>query len=200
MLAPLDALGWNGLRPLPTDVYSNLVRFFYCNLEVENLDNIEYTIDTRVRGKTIVLNPTILSEIIGITNVGDCIFINKPSKLDKYVERKRMNEVISINGALEATQTKELKREFRLFNRGISVDSFKKEEEEKNSHHAMEIEGQFVNEELPQQTEEIPEEPSAQIHQLQEGQSMQEEHPPQEGSSLQEGPPTWVLELKATME
>ena len=57
----------------------------------------------------------------------------------------------------------------------------------------MEIEGQFVNEELPQQTEEIFEEPSAQIHQLQEGQPMQEEHPLQEGPSSQEGPLAWVI-------
>ena len=79
MLAPMEALGWDGHRSLPTDVYSNLVRFFYCNLKVRNLDNIEYTIDSRVKGKNIVLNPIILSEITGIANVGDCIFINKPS-------------------------------------------------------------------------------------------------------------------------
>ncbi|GFZ18453.1 hypothetical protein Acr_27g0001920 [Actinidia rufa] len=133
MLAPLDALRWNGLRPLPTDVYSNLVT--------------------------------------------------------------------SVNGALGATQTKELKKEFKLFHRRISVDSSEEEEgEEESSHHAMEIEGQFVNEEIPQQIEEIPEEQSDQIHQLQEGQPMQEGHPPHEGPSSQEGPPAWVLELKATME
>ena len=27
MMAPMDALGWNGFRPLPKDVYTNLVRF-----------------------------------------------------------------------------------------------------------------------------------------------------------------------------
>ena len=86
MLTPLDALGWNGLHPLPTDVYLNLVRFFYYNLEVGNLDSIEYTIDTKVRGKTIVCNPTILSKIMGIANVRDCIFINQPSHLEKYLE------------------------------------------------------------------------------------------------------------------
>ena len=52
----MEALGWDGLRPLPTDVYLNLVRFLYYNLEVGNLDNIKYTIDSRVRGKNIVLN------------------------------------------------------------------------------------------------------------------------------------------------
>ena len=79
MLAPLKALGWDGLCPLPTDMYSILVKFFYFNLEVRNLANIEYKIDSRVRGRNIVLNPTILSEITEITYVGDCIFINKPS-------------------------------------------------------------------------------------------------------------------------
>ena len=58
MLEPMDALGWNGFQPLPIDVYPNLVRFFYHNLEIGNLDNIEYTIVSRVRGKNIVLNPT----------------------------------------------------------------------------------------------------------------------------------------------
>ena len=80
MLAPFEALGWDGLCPLPTDVYSNLVRFLYYNLKLENLDNIEYTIDSKVRRKNIVLNPTILFEITGIKNDGDCIFINKPSQ------------------------------------------------------------------------------------------------------------------------
>ena len=70
MLALMNALGWNGLRPLPKDVYTNLVRFFYCNLEVVTLENIEYTIDSRVQGKNIVLTPTILSEITGIANGG----------------------------------------------------------------------------------------------------------------------------------
>ena len=91
------------MLPLPIDVYSNPMRFFYCNLEVENLDNIEYTIDTKVRGKTIVFNPTIMFEITGIPNSRKCIFINKSSQLEKYVLRKQMNEVISIQCTLGAS-------------------------------------------------------------------------------------------------
>ncbi|GFS29173.1 hypothetical protein Acr_00g0005660 [Actinidia rufa] len=85
ILAPMDALGWNGFQSLPDDVYKNLVRFFYYNLEVWDLDNIEYTIDSRVREKNIVLTPTAYSEITGIANVRDCIFIRKPSQLDQYI-------------------------------------------------------------------------------------------------------------------
>ena len=81
-------LVWDGLLSLQTYVYSNLVRFFYNNLEARNLDNIEYTIDTKVRGKIIVLNTTIIYEIMGIPNMGDCIFINKPSQLEKYVQKE----------------------------------------------------------------------------------------------------------------
>ena len=95
MLAPMEALGWDRFCPLLKDVYSNLVRLFYCNIEVRNLDNIEYTIDTKVRGRDIVLNPTILFEITGIANVGKCIFISKLSQLDQYVSKKHMNEVIA---------------------------------------------------------------------------------------------------------
>ena len=120
MLALMDALGWNGFQPLPKDVYTNSVRFFYCNLEVGNLDNIEYTIDLRVRGKSIILNPTILSEITGIDNAEECIFISKPSQLDQFVSKKCMNEIISMNGKIGVTQTMELKKEFRLFYRYIS--------------------------------------------------------------------------------
>ena len=101
-------------------MYTNLVRFFYCNLKVGNLENIEYTIDSRVRGKNIIRNPTILSEIIGIANVGDYIFISKPSQLDQYVSKKSMNEIIAKNGAIGVTQTKELKKKFRLFHRYIA--------------------------------------------------------------------------------
>ena len=45
MLAPMDGLGWPDFRVFPMNVYTNLVRFFYCNLEVGNLDNVEYTVD-----------------------------------------------------------------------------------------------------------------------------------------------------------
>ena len=79
MLALVEAIELEGLLPLPTDVYSNLVRFFYYNLEVGNLDNIMFTIDTKVREKDIVVNPTILSEITWIPNSSEFIFINKPS-------------------------------------------------------------------------------------------------------------------------
>ena len=120
MLAPMEALGWDGFRPLPTDVYLNLVRFFYYNLEVGNLDNIEYTIDSKGRGKNIVLNPTILSEITEIANAGDCIFISKLSQLDQYVSKEHMNGVIVNNGAIGVTQTKQLKKEFKLFHKYIA--------------------------------------------------------------------------------
>ena len=93
----MNTLGWNGLRPLLTDVYTNLVRFFYCNMEVETLDNIEYTIDSRVRGKNTVLNPTILSKITEIANEGEFIFSSKPTQLEKFVSKKRMIEVIAMN-------------------------------------------------------------------------------------------------------
>ena len=81
MLAPFEALGGDGLRPLPTYVYSNLVRLFYCNLEIRNLDNIEYAIDSRVRGKNIVLNHTILFEIMGIANYGDICLLKSQASL-----------------------------------------------------------------------------------------------------------------------
>ena len=60
----------------------------------------------------------ILSETTEIPNMGDCIFINKPSQLEKYVERKRMNKVISIRGTLGASETKDLKKEL-----GYSISS-----------------------------------------------------------------------------
>ena len=128
MLAPMDALGWNGLQPLPYDVYSNLVRLFYCNLKIGNLDNVEYTIDSKVRGKSIILNPMILFEIIGIVITGDCIFISKPSKLDQYVSTKSMYEIIAKDKAVEVTQTKELKKKFRLFHRYITYNIIPKAE------------------------------------------------------------------------
>ena len=56
--------------PLPTDVYSNLVRLFYSNLKVRTLDNVEFTIDSRVREKNKILTPSMLSEIIGVPMIG----------------------------------------------------------------------------------------------------------------------------------
>ena len=97
-------------RNFPLNVSTNFVRFFYCNLEVGTLDNIEYTIDSRVRGKNTVLNYTILSEITKIVNTRECIIISKPSQLDQYVSKKTMYEVISVNGKIRFTDTKHLKK------------------------------------------------------------------------------------------
>ena len=92
---------------------------FYCNLEIENLDNDEFTIDTRIRVNDIILNPTILSQMINVPNMGDN-FINKPSQWKQYEDRVTMNETISIKETLGATQTKELKTKYRLFHRIIA--------------------------------------------------------------------------------
>ena len=51
MMELVEAQGWKGLMPLPMSVYSNLVRQFNCSLEVGNLDNEQFTIDTKVKGK-----------------------------------------------------------------------------------------------------------------------------------------------------
>ncbi|GFZ06751.1 hypothetical protein Acr_18g0009210 [Actinidia rufa] len=122
MLEPARVLGWNTLIPLPKNVYSDLVRYFYCNLEVGNLDNAEFTIDSYVRGKHIVLNPTILSQIIGVPNDGELIFLEKPSQLKNHVNKAEMNETVSIHGTVGASQHKELKKEFRLFHKFISYN------------------------------------------------------------------------------
>ena len=49
MMEPVEQQGWEGIMPLPTSMYSNLVILFYCNLEVGTPDNEELTIDSRVR-------------------------------------------------------------------------------------------------------------------------------------------------------
>ena len=102
MLAPMEPRGWDGFRPLPTDVYLNLVRFFYYNLEVGNLG----TLNSRVRGKDIILNLIILSRDHGDPHARDCIFISKPIYPDKYVNKKHKNEVIAKNGAIGVTEIK----------------------------------------------------------------------------------------------
>ena len=69
---------------IPMDVYSDLVRLFYCNLEIGNPDNFEFTIESRVY-ENIIQNPSILSEIIGVPMIWDHIFIKKPSQLDSFI-------------------------------------------------------------------------------------------------------------------
>ena len=81
-MKPVKAQGWERMLPRPTDAYLSLVRFFYYNLEVGTLENNEFPIDTRVRGNNIVLNPIIFSNIIGVPNDRDSVFIDKPSILD----------------------------------------------------------------------------------------------------------------------
>ncbi|GFY91139.1 hypothetical protein Acr_07g0013350 [Actinidia rufa] len=122
MLRPLIALGWMNVRPLPKVVYTKLVRAFYCNLEIGTLDNIEYSIDTWVRGKNIVLTPSILSEIMGLPNKGECVFISKPSHLEKHVSKKRMYEIIVGEGTMRVIDTRHLMPEFRLFYRYLAYN------------------------------------------------------------------------------
>ncbi|GFS37512.1 hypothetical protein Acr_00g0052350 [Actinidia rufa] len=143
MMEPVRALGWSALIPLPTSVYSDLVRYFYCNLEVENLDKPKFSIDSYVRGKHIELNPTILSQIIGVPNEGELIFLDRPSQLKNHVNRAEMNEIVSIRGTIGASHHKDLKKDFRnqhdqhidegfsnyTISRGISVDSTDKEDD-----------------------------------------------------------------------
>ena len=64
----------------------------------------------------------ILSEITGIANAGECIFISKLTQLDQYVSKKWMNEVIVVNGKTSVTQTKHLKKEFSLFHMYIAYN------------------------------------------------------------------------------
>ncbi|GFZ18474.1 hypothetical protein Acr_27g0002130 [Actinidia rufa] len=122
MMEPVRALGWSALIPLPTSVYSDLVRYFYCNLEVGNLDKPEFSIDSYVRGKHIELNPTILSQIIGVPNEGELIFLDRPSQLKNHVNRAEMNEIVSIRGTVGASHHKDLKKEYRLFHKFIAYN------------------------------------------------------------------------------
>ena len=95
-------------------------------MEVGNLDNVEYTIDTRVKGKNIVLNPTILSEITGIPNEGEFIFISKPNHLTKYVSKRQLYDIIVGEGTTKVTYTKHLRLEFRMFHRYIAYNIISK--------------------------------------------------------------------------
>ncbi|GFS42904.1 hypothetical protein Acr_00g0082430 [Actinidia rufa] len=74
----------------------------------------------RPRAKNIVLNPTILSEITGITNAEECIFISKPSQLKRYVNKRTMYDVISGESVVKITETIHLKKEFKFFHRNIA--------------------------------------------------------------------------------
>ena len=66
-----------------------------------------------------MLNPSILSTITGIPNAVECIFISKPTKLDQYVSKKIIYEVIGEKGRT-VSNTKHLKKEFRLFHHYIA--------------------------------------------------------------------------------
>ena len=97
------------------------MRLFYCNLEVGTLDNIEYSIDSKVRGKIIVLTLTILSEITRIANEGEFTFLSKPSQLKRYVNKRTMYDVITGENVVKVTDTIHyLKIEFWLFHRFIA--------------------------------------------------------------------------------
>ncbi|GFZ18363.1 hypothetical protein Acr_27g0001020 [Actinidia rufa] len=199
MMEPVRALGWSALIPLPTSLYSDLVRYFYCNLEVGNLDKPEFSIDSYVRGKHIELNPTILSQIIGVPNEGELIFLDRPSQLKNHVNRAEMNEIISIRGTVGASHHKDLKKEYSFRNqhdqhidegfsnytisRGISVDSTDKEDD-------VEIPPQIlgdINMDDVSLNDDLPQSPQ-----------------PQEGQTSQEGPPDWFIEyfgqMRTTME
>ena len=74
---------------------------------------MKFTIDAKVKGKNIVLTLSILFNIIGVPNVGDGLFIDKPSTLDKLTYKSMLNKEISIKGSLGASITKELVKKYR---------------------------------------------------------------------------------------
>ncbi|GFS40275.1 hypothetical protein Acr_00g0067500 [Actinidia rufa] len=116
-----DECTWVGWPP--TSTYGSLLQIgktILLQLEIGNLNNVEYSIDSKFRGKTIVLTPTVLSEITGIANEGEFIFISKPSQLKKYVSKRSMYDVISGQNVVKVTDTIHLKKEFRLFHRYIA--------------------------------------------------------------------------------
>ena len=49
MMEPVETQGWEEMMPLPTNVYSNLVKLFNYNLEVGTLDNVEFTLYSRFK-------------------------------------------------------------------------------------------------------------------------------------------------------
>ena len=67
-----------------------------------------------------MLTPSILSSIIGVPNVGDNLFIDKLSTLDRLTHKYMLNEKNSIKGSLGDSTTKELKKKYRLFHTFIA--------------------------------------------------------------------------------
>ena len=51
MLALMNAIGWNNIRPFPKRVYSKLVRLFYYNLEVGNLKTSSTSLTQKLEAK-----------------------------------------------------------------------------------------------------------------------------------------------------
>ena len=51
MLALMNAIGWNNIRPLSERVYSKLVRLFYYNLEVGNLKTSSTSLTQKLEAK-----------------------------------------------------------------------------------------------------------------------------------------------------
>ena len=86
---PVEAQGWKEMMPLYTKVYSEYLRLIYYNLEIGNIENIEFTVESKVGRKNIVLNLSTLSEIINTPMIGDHIFLDNQNQLDRYTPYDR---------------------------------------------------------------------------------------------------------------
>jgi hypothetical protein len=73
MVAPLDSIHdtiqtyhWGYLHSYAFVVYTRLVRLFYANLEVVQDDDRGLVLQSTVGGRTITVNPQIISQFIGV--------------------------------------------------------------------------------------------------------------------------------------
>jgi hypothetical protein len=66
--------GWTGFLQMKEKFYPRLVQYFYFNAKFSPKTN---TLKTMVRDVEIELTPSILSNILGIPNKGNCLFGNK---------------------------------------------------------------------------------------------------------------------------
>jgi hypothetical protein len=66
--------GWTGFLQMKEKLYPRLVQYFYFNAKFSPKTN---TLKTMVRDVEIELTPSILSNILGIPNKGNCLFGNK---------------------------------------------------------------------------------------------------------------------------
>lgn len=115
----ITAVGWDAMMNIPNVYYPKLVRYFYCNLDVDrNAD--EFTLVSRVKGVDFILDVSTMSNFLGCQVVQNFQYVTNDDELvlaidDVTVFYQTITNDRVIGGDISKSELKQHLRPLHLF-------------------------------------------------------------------------------------